>query len=184
MAPLPYNNTDIYTVTYDNGLDRHSLSVRYDSFSASLSTVTSAVGDFFQVIEAGLYADFVFVSARNQVRGTNFSLPASVPSASINPGGRAILDVETPRSTTFVGRSSGGRRCSLELYALVITLPSDYLFTRGENNTFDTALDYLQGTLSPSAPVGTFLAIDGQGVTWYDRITVNYNDYWVRQARR
>lgn len=158
--------------------------MRYDGNQTTLVDVQSAVGEFFIAIDARIYRDFAYVGARNQNKGSNFSLPAAVPPVAPTPTGVAITEIRAPISFTFVGRSLGGRRCSLEIYAWDTVVPERYLYVRGETSEVDAGLNYLQGPTPPTKPPGTFLGIDGTEVIWYDRVTVNYNDYWVRQARR
>jgi hypothetical protein len=59
----------------------------------------------------------------------------------------------------------------------------DWVILRGYTAETDALLDLLQGIGTPTLPTGTVIAIDGATVVWYDRLTTDYNDYWVRQIR-
>jgi hypothetical protein len=45
-------------------------------------------------------------------------------------------------------------------------------------------IGFLQATTLPAAIPGAWLSIDGTETTWYNRVTFDFNDYWIRQLRR
>jgi hypothetical protein len=70
------------------------------------------------------------------------------------------------------------------VYGVIPAYAQDYVYSRGEVSALDDAIDFLNtpGASVTEPPIG--LAIDGLPTTWYDRVTLNYNDYWVRQSRK
>jgi hypothetical protein len=127
---------------------------------------------------------FVYVSARNVQAGDNFSLPAPLPSV----GATGSIITYPPENQvvthTFVGRSSGGRRNVLPIFGLLPTYADDYVYGQGDVTAFDNVITFLNANGNFGTGVLFGVAIDGLPTTWYSRVTLNYNDYWVRQARK
>jgi hypothetical protein len=184
MPALPSNNTAQYFIEYTNGLDEHVLGVRYDDSTATLTDAIRAVELFFLELEPLLWSGFQYIQARQQAKGANFTLPAPIPSVAPTPGGSTITEFNAPLSHTFVGRTNGGRRNVAPIYAIGLDPPAAWVWRGGDQPVLSNTVTYLNGGGVPLLPAGTFIGIDGQPVIWYDRITVTYNDYWIRQNRR
>jgi hypothetical protein len=131
-----------------------------------------------------LWDGFRYIQARQQAKGSNFTLPAPIPSVAPTPGGPVITELNSPLSYTFVGRTNGGRRNVAPVYAIGVNPPPAWVWRAGDIPVLSSAVAYLNGSGVPTLPAGTFIGIDGQPVIWYDRITVTFNDYWIRQNRR
>jgi hypothetical protein len=184
MAPLPYNNTDIYVLTYFNGFRDHQISVRFDSVQLSPQAVADNVGEFFQFAEGGLPNDAGYVSARVLTQGLSFTLPAPVPNTTFT-GGITTKDPNFQAlQLTIPGRSQQGRRNTVSLIGMHVPPPPTWVYTGGVNALLDGMIEFLQGASLPAAAAGAWIAIDGTETTWYNRVTFDYNDYWVRQLRR
>jgi hypothetical protein len=184
VAPLPYNNTDIYILTYFNGFRDHQVSVRFDSVQITPQQVADNVGNFFQFAAPALPNDAGYVSARVLTQGLSFTLPAPVPTTMFT-GGIVAKDAGFQAlQTTIPGRSQQGRRNTVSLIGLHIPPPVSWVYTGNTNNILDNLITFLQGTNLPSATTGAWIAIDGTDTTWYNRVTFDYNDYWIRQLRR
>jgi hypothetical protein len=183
MAPLPYNNTDIYVLTYFNGFRNHQISVRFDAVQQTVQDVADNVGQFFQAAEPALPDNSAYVSARVLSQGLSFTLPAPVPSIALSG------DVTSPDpryqalQITVPGRSQQGRRNTVALFGLHINPPISWVGTGSSNVTLGNILAFLQGTLPAQPLPGSWLSIDGTETIWYNRATFDYNDYWVRQLR-
>jgi hypothetical protein len=184
MAPLPYNNTDIYILTYFNGFRDHQLSVRFDSVQITPQQVADNVGEFFQFAEAALSSSAGYVSARVLTQGLSFTLPAPVPNT-VFTGGITTDDPSWQAlQVTIPGRSQQGRRNTVSLIGLQVRPPDTWVYTGNTNALLDGMIEFLQGANLPAAAPGAWLAIDGTETTWYNRVTFDYNDYWIRQLRR
>jgi hypothetical protein len=152
--------------------------------SANIQAIADAIGGIFVELSPVLTNQFVYVNARTVLAGNNFSLPAPLPSIAAS-GSIITYPVEQQVVThTFVGRSGGGRRNVLPVYGVIPAYADDYVYSRGEVAALDNTIDYLNtgGGLGTGGNIG--IAIDGLPTSWYDRVTLNYNDYWVRQVRK
>jgi hypothetical protein len=183
MAPLPQNNTARYILTYTNGTDNHELTVRYDDSIATAADAAQAANLLFTAVENRLFSNFAYVSARNAARLSNITLPAALPLTSPTPGGGTPTTTDRAVQHTVSGRSTLGRRVALAFIGAFPAVSQDWVISRGDTADTDALLDLLQGIGTPTLPTGTVIAIDGATVVWYDRLTTDYNDYWVRQIR-
>jgi hypothetical protein len=184
MAPLPYNNTSVYILTYFNGFRNHQLSVRFDSLQITPQQVADNVGEFMRIVDAGLPGNAGYVNARILTEGLSFTLPAPLPAMSMS-GQVSVPDVSRQAlQITIPGRSQQGRRNTVSIIGMHIEPPTSWVATGAANVTIGAMIDFLQGNSSPGAAPGAWLAIDGTDTIWYNRATFDYNDYWVRQLRR
>jgi hypothetical protein len=81
---------------------------------------------------------------------------------------------------SFQGRSEGGRKASISIYGSRLTVPAIFRINYGAVVDIDAALDYLENNAQASVP----LAIDGEYITWYKYVNLNYNSYYERKARK
>jgi hypothetical protein len=65
-----------------------------------------------------------------------------------------------------------------------VSPPDTWVYTGGANALLDGIIGFLQQTTIPAAIPGAWIAIDGTDTVWYNRVTFDFNDYWVRQLRR
>ena len=74
MAPLPESNTDRAFLTYRVAEQEHTMTVRYNSESASLAEVITSIDDFITAMEPLLFASS-FVRFETSVNGSNVRVP-------------------------------------------------------------------------------------------------------------
>lgn len=178
---LPANNTGRVFLDYTDGLNQHSMSIRW----AAPSTAVDALGDLFDwlaLIQGQMPNTWRVRGARFALQGSDLTLPLPLTPAQASFAGNSGIDLnpqDAPREYRWVGRSaSSGRRVSLSVYGLISGTPADYRFTQGEHPLAAPAVfDDL------NAFVNSFLAIDGSAATWSRYINVQYNSYWEREAR-
>jgi hypothetical protein len=174
----------VYTLTYFNGYRDHQLSVRFDALQITPQQVADNVGEFFQTLQPLLRINAAYVSAKVLTAGLSFTLPGPIPTpalgglVSTNDPNRQALQVTIP------GRSQQGRRNTVSLIGLEIDPPVTWQGNATTVPDLGMTIAFLQGVGPASAAPGAWLAIDGTSTIWYDRITFDYNDYWVRQLRR
>jgi hypothetical protein len=146
--------------------------------------VADNVGEFFQWAEGGFHVSAGYVSARVLTQGLSFTLPAPVPNTTFTGGQNTKDPSYQALQLTIPGRSQQGRRNTVSLIGMQVPPPDTWVYTGGANALLDGMIDFLQGTSLPSAAPGAWIAIDGTETVWYNRVTFDYNDYWIRQLRR
>jgi hypothetical protein len=92
-------------------------------------------------------------------------------------GGSSLPAVNKPRTITFPGRTSGGHKTRVVLFGVLGTTPA----TWEESPLVSTFVININDLLVASAD--HWLGIDGVRAVWYDRLTWNDNDHYVRLAR-
>lgn len=174
MAPLPHNNTAIYYMDYTVSGIQHTAEARFDG---ALSPVSfgSTMNAFLNTIDSLLFLLSVDV-VRVQFEGQNHSSPVITGIEGNTYGSGAPTGAARPNFLRFVGRSSGGRRVSMDLY-VCNTGDSNFRITNSENADVASAVAILNGESA------VFLAIDGIAPTWYAYVNVKQNSYWVRRLR-
>lgn len=179
MAPLPQNNTArvIYEYSWPHGDGQFQ--VRYEENTGSVGAVDSYVLGFLSALDPLLSANWTITGQRFQRAGSSISLPVP-PISFTSTAGDTADEAKRPLELSFQGRSEGGRKASLSIYGTRITVPAIYRILYGVLADVDAVLDYLQNNGQPSVP----RAIDGEYITWYRYVNLNYNSYYERQARK
>lgn len=174
MAALPENNTARYFVDYTVSGIQHTALVRFDG-AESPSSFGSTLNAFLNTIDPILYQMTVDV-IRFSAEGSNISVPVTTGIEGNTYGAEAPTGWTRANFIRFVGRSSGGRRVSFDLYVPNL-VDSNYRITSAENADVDAAVDILNGEET------LFLAIDGLAPTWYAYVNIKQSSYWARRLR-
>ena len=174
MAPLPHNNTAIFYVDYTVDAIQHTFEVRFDG-AESPASFGSTLNAFLNTIAPVLYQLSIDV-IRFQAEGSNVSAPVVTGIEGNTYGTAAPIGWVRANFIRFVGRSSGGRRVSFDLYVPDVT-DTNFRITAAENSDVADAIDILNGEES------MFLAIDGLAPTWYAYVNIKQNSYWARKLR-
>jgi hypothetical protein len=181
MAPLPYNNTAIFTANYTWSQGAAQMQVRYEQAGGGQAAARLVCEQIAGLLGDDLDQDWVFTGARAQAAGSNFSVPVGAP---LDPTASGFDQPETQRPVfiSFVGRSALGRRVSITVYGVRLTPDESWRFERGEITNVDAVITWLQ-TGNPNQGIAP-LAIDGTQVVWYPYANVGYNAYYQRRQRR
>jgi hypothetical protein len=132
----------------------------------------------------------IMVAAGGLVYQTSLDLVEFAPSGSdvFNPvttgfegtvyPGAGVSGAVTPASffTSFIGRSTGGRRARIYLYG-VNTTATDYRFLPGENANVDAVIGVLQGSGSD------LRAIDDIPPIWKSYANAGVSAHWQKALR-
>jgi hypothetical protein len=180
MAPLPFNNTGVYSVEYRWSNGTASMQVRVDEATASYMDAVSALGGFIDTLGGWLDVEWAYTGATYTAEGANFSIPVVTPNQPITSNDLQN-EAYRPLEMSFTGRSTGGRRVSISVFGSKISQGANYRYVQGELPDIDDALLYLS-TVATTHP-GTFVAVDGLLVNWKLYVNLNFNSYWERQAR-
>lgn len=177
MAPLPENNTGCYFVDYTDGVNEHSLMVRFHDGEVSVPAAGDLIAAFWLAIEDSLY-EITILGARYREANATVSIPVTWPGDSVY-GADPMPVLLAPRETRYVGRSSTGRRVSYSIYGGKYTSPDIYRIVEPDN------ADFLAGHLAIDAASAelVFLTIDLNRPNLKNYVSVNFNSYWEREAR-
>lgn len=177
MAPLPENNTNRFWVDYNDGMNDHSLQVRYDDSGGGLTFAKSSAALFLTALSPQLYAITV-TGARYSLATTTISLPTPW-SASTTFGTGAMPGSVAPRQLCYLARDGQGRQVRWFVFGCKLETPNDYRFSLGENSDLAEAW----GVISDAQNGGAFLSIAGLNPEMYSYIDVNFNSYYEAKTR-
>lgn len=177
MAPLPPNGTARVWVDYSDGINDHSLMVRYDAEVTDASTALSAADAFLAALSPQLYL-LTVTGARAQAAGTHISFPV-VWDGDDTYGSGAMPGALAPRQLCFLGRTAGGRRVRWFVFGSKMDTPADFRFDLDDDASLENAYNIIVG----SQLVGAFIAIDGANPVNYPYVDVNFNSYYEEKAR-
>lgn len=176
MAPLPPNNTACMWVDYTNGVDEHSLMVRYAG-DANFADAATAVAGLFTVLTSELYL-ITITGARYRSAGSTITLPNTWPGAT-SYGSMDMPDVLGPRELRFQGRDTTGRDVSWSIYGWKGDTPANYRILLTESAVIEAAIAHIDDV----SDGGSFCTIAGDVPTVYPYANVNYNSYWEKERR-
>lgn len=172
MAPLPPSSTPRFRVHYTAMAHQHTFQLRSHASPAFIGTFVGDLLTAFGASIAPVTVDSVDFAADNSdifnlvttgIEGDTF-------------GSASFTEEMGAWSYTFVGRSSGGRRVRLALFAAV-TLGSDYRVLESESASLAAALAVLR-----TNSVG-LVSIEDLSIVWKSYVDCNANDHWVKVLR-
>ena len=176
MAPLPEENTKRYWGLYTAAGDPHQVLMRVANTVTDAEAVAE-MEDFFMQLQPDLGTDVVFVGMEVAALGSNVRNPVAISGPITGTGGGTIAGVQQPRSWTIKGRSVDGRRTGVTIFGVFANTPSNWKQEPITTAGLSDARDVL------AAPGNFWLSISGLKPTWYDRVTVTYNDHWIDEER-
>lgn len=177
LDPLPSNNTPVLFVHYAfNGTPR-TMQFRCTGITL-FNDLVAAVTDFISALAPIQDPDWNITGADWRVDGGIVSLPVTPPDPDA-PAGTANPVVLNPLEVRFVGRGiTTGRRVTLSVYGLNITVPDDYRLELGDSAELDNARAVMN-----NAAGGLFTTVGGDKAFWYPYYNVQYNSHWEKEAR-
>jgi hypothetical protein len=176
MAPLPANNTNRLFLDYSDGINAHTISWRFAAPS-SLNAAKAALDDFLTTLSPALYLITV-LGARQQVNGTNVSLPTAWTGAGTYGTG-TMPAVNAPRELRFLGRGPDGRKVSVSVYGGDFATPGTYRINSADDADIAGAI----GSLDNASAASDWVTISGTKPVVYDYADVNFNSFWEAAAR-
>ena len=177
MAPLPENSTDRFWLDYTDGINDHSLLVRFNGEFATVNAVMGSVQGFLEALSPELYT-LTIQGARVSAQGSNISVP--VPwSGNVTYGQFAMPNELSPRQLCFLGRDGFGRRARWFVFGWDAPPPDPFRIGITPATAFDNALIAIRDGQQESI----WLTIAGQVPTMYTYVDVNYNSYYEAKAR-
>lgn len=177
MAPLPDNSTARVWVDYNDGVNDHSLMIRYSPSGATVADAMDAAIAFLEAMDPLLYLIGI-TGARASAAGSTFSFPVAWTGAATY-GDDTMDPVFAPRETRFLGRDNGGRRVSWSLYGGKYETPENYRLNPLDFAAVASAISAIEANVVAD----TFLTINYGDPIVYPYADVNFNSYWERQAR-
>lgn len=172
MAPLPPNGTARFRVFYTNVGKQHTLEIRS---GASPLAVGLIADDLFTHLTP-LIAPTVIDTVQFAANGSNVFNPVTTGIEGNTYGGGFGSAHNAAWFISFIGRTSGGRRCRLYVFG-ALTLAVDYRYIAGESADIDAAIASL-------VAVGDdILGIDGLMPIWKSYANGGANSYWQKQLR-
>jgi len=177
LDPLPSNNTPVMFIHYAFGGTARTFQARASGVFA-FATLRADIEAFLSELAPIMDPTWAITGADWRVDGGIISLPVSPPEPTA-ASGTTVPVVQHPLEVRFVGRGSeSGRRVTLSVYGLDITVPDDYRLEEGDSAALDAARDILNAG-SPNS----FVSIAGDPVLWYPYYNVQYNSHWEKEAR-
>jgi len=177
VDPLPSNNTPVLFTHYSFNGSGRTLQARCSGVF-NFAALVSSVGDFLSALAPIMDPDWAITGADWRVDGGIVSLPVTPPTAAA-AAGTSVPIVQNPLEVRFVGRGiTTGRRVTVSVYGLDITVPDDYRLEVGDSASLDAALEVLNTSDS-----GLWTTIGGDKALWYPYYNVNYNSHWEKEAR-
>lgn len=176
LPPLPANNTARVFWDYSDGINEHTLMVRYAP-SAGVDEASDRMHNFLVALAPTLY-QITHRGFRAAASGSDISVPATW-NGDTSYGTGTMPAVQAPRQLCFLARSSGGRRVRWFMWGFEGNTPDTYRFLSGANEALDAArLAIVAGQAN-----GVFLSVDGANPVTYPYVNINYNSYYETQAR-
>lgn len=177
MAPLPDNNTKTYFLDYEGPMGAHTIQMRTTDATADNNAVT-VLSQLATFLAEQMYSTVTFTGVRVRQRNQNFSLPVSGWESITGELPGTLAQENYPKFVSFIGRSNGGRRVSIQVYGTNLLVTTDYRLSVVEVPWVSTILSFLEPL------TGSFLGIDGGQVTWKGYANMGYNAYFQRKRRR
>lgn len=182
MPPGPPASTDIYRVYYSDGLNTHTLSLRAAPSMGNVEAI-GRIADIITEVAALCYTGTTFSALFKQEFGTNSSFPVDGWFSIAGVVSGSMLEPNAPRTLGFYGREqiAPGRKTGFYVFGTAQGVESDWKL---EPDDVDGQVGAVISMLNAQSAAGMAVSPAGNPVTWYPRATSNYNDYYVRRARR
>ncbi len=177
MEALPADNTARIWLDYQTGGAKHSIMLRTANI-ISAETVLDVFNAMLTAMSADLF-QWDILGARIASAGSNVTLPLTWTGPGTYGSGSGA-GVNTPRQVTVVGRTSLGRRWTMQLYGVDINPPATYRAPTISVANLAAGLVELQDAFDE----GVICGIDAMPVRIYDYVNFGYNDHWVKEARK
>lgn len=177
MAPLPENGTERFWLDYTDGINDHSLLVRFNGATATVNQVMGSVDDFMLALSPELYQISVN-GARVSAAGSNISVPV-VWTGGVTYGNFAMPNELSPRQLCFLGRDGTGRRVRWFMFGWDAAPPDPFRIGITPATAFDNAIQAILGGQTNEI----WLTIAGNVPTLYTYVDINYNSYYEAKAR-
>lgn len=172
MAPLPPSNTPRFRVHYTAMTHQHTFQLRSHASPSFIGTFVNDLLTAFDLSIAPLTIDAVEFAAD----GSDIFNLVTTGIEGNSYGNAFFSDEMAAWSYTFVGRSSGGRRVRLALFAAV-TLGTDYRVLEADSTSLADTLAVLR-----TNSVG-LVSIEDQSIVWKSYVDCNANDHWIKVLR-
>lgn len=177
MAALPAHNTSRVWVDYNDGINDHSMMVRWTAASSDSSTALGVLADFFAELDTLLYATTI-TGARVALVGSDVTNPVVWP-GDAGYGTGVMPGANAPRQVMWEGKDNSGHRWKLSLFGMNVTTPNKFRFVQGD----DTHLDAARAILGTALSNGTLVSINVKNVLLKLFMSVNFNNHFEAGQR-
>jgi len=173
MAALPASNTPRFKLRYNDGYNEHAMIARSGTGSA---TTASASFDAFLTAHNAYIATITIVGLEYAPSGSDIFNPVTWSGAA-SYGTGTLAALERPYTYSYTGRSPGGHKCRVFLFANNVHGTGSWRIPSATGNFVEAALAALAlgGVM--------FRAIDNQVPVWNKYANQGANDHWMRLAR-
>jgi hypothetical protein len=177
MAALPPENTARLYVDYNDGVNLHTLVVRYNEDPGQLLVALAHADAVFTEMSPNLYA-VTIAGARFSLKGSNVTNPA-VWSGAASYGAGVMPAVSAPLQFMFGGKSQDGRLVAWYFFGCKLAVPATYRYAGG----VVAGLDDTGDAIAAAGLAGAFLTISGAVPLVKTYVNVNWNSYWEAEPR-
>lgn len=174
---LPESNTSRVWVDYNDGVNAHSLMLRFQSIESSAANVALVLMDYLEAMNDDLYLISIN-GARTAVSGSNVTNPLTWPGAATYGAG-AITLPNVPRQLMFEGRDNLGHRWRLSQFATLVNTPNNYRIDLES----DVPLANAAAVLASALNAHTICSIARLNVVMKGFVSFNYNNHFEAKAR-
>jgi hypothetical protein len=173
MAALAPSNTDRYRLGYSDGFNTHHLIMRTGGVTDAEAITALAA---FLTAASNLIAEITITSFDFAPQGSDVFNPI-VWTGAATFGSGALPALDRPFSYSFVGRSTGGHKARVYLFAVDTPNDDNWRKTAAENGNVADAIAAL------ASNPGCFVAIDGIPPVWHPYANFGANDHWTKVIR-
>lgn len=177
MAALPPESTARLYVDYNDGVNLHTMVIRYSEDPGELAVALAHADNVFTEMSPNLYA-VTIAGARFSLLGSNVTNPA-VWSGAGSYGSGVMPTVNAPLQFMFGGKSQDGRLVAWYFFGCKLSVPDNYRVAGGVVAALDDTGDAIQAATA----VGAFLTISGLPPLVKTYVNVNWNSYWEAEPR-
>jgi hypothetical protein len=177
MAALSLSNTGRLFVDYNDGLNDHTLMLRWVDDFSSVNTAMSVAAAVFSNLATMLYT-VTILGARFADEGTNVTNPITW-TGDATYGTGTMPGANSPRQVMFEGRDSTGRRWKLSVFGCNFATPNDFRLAQED----ETEIGDVLADLAIAFSTGQISSINKRTVDLKQYASVNFNNHFEVVAR-
>lgn len=176
MAPLPPESTARAWLTYNDGINEHSMTMRL----GPLATLVNINASFDALLDALAPILYVITIVGLEVSSDNSNVRNPVTwTGSATYGTGTLVAANAPRELRFIGRAGDGRQGSVSVYGYSGSTPDIFRLNAASIDPVADAIVVLDAGYANDL----WLSISTLRQIWKPYASFNFNSYWEKEAR-